>query len=69
MALDKFTLTRLRKFASDFRHSQGQFPTQSDFEKAGFKKDGLRAAVKEKYLSEVYVNLTTGAVVKGYKPA
>ena len=56
------------RFAEDFRNRQGQLATLADFEKNGFPKIWVETAVKKKLLAELYVTLTTGAVVKGYKP-
>ncbi len=64
---DTFTLRRLVKFACDFRERKGQYATLRDMEDNGFAKEVVDHAVKEKLVEELYVTLTTGAVVKGYK--
>ncbi len=67
MKLDPFTFRRLARFAQAFRDSKAQLPTLNDFEAEGFEKSVVARAVKEGFLVELYVNLTSGAVVKGYK--
>ncbi len=67
MKLDPFTLRRLARFAQTFRDKNAQLPTLADFEAEGFEKSVVAQAVKEEFLLELYVNLTSGAVVKGYK--
>lgn len=67
MKLDPFTLRRLSKFAQTFREKKATLPTLKDFEESGFDKGVVAQAVKEEFLVELYVNLTSGAVVKGYK--
>ena len=67
MKLAPFTLRRLTRFAETFRDKKAQLPTLKDFEEGGFDKSVVAQAVKEECLVELYVNLTSGAVVKGYK--
>jgi hypothetical protein len=57
----------MRKFVEDFRARSGQLPTQSDFASAGFEKSHLSEALKSKLIEELYVTLTSGTTVKGYK--
>jgi hypothetical protein len=65
--LDTFTLQRIRKFVLDFRVRSGQLPTLSDIEKAGFPKTAVELAKKKKLIEELYVTLTNGSIVKGFK--
>lgn len=65
--LDTFTRQRVLRFADSFRNRTAQLPTLKDFEAAGLDKKIVQNAVKEGSLSELYVTLTNGAVVKGYK--
>lgn len=65
--LDSFTLHRLAKFARGHREKAGELPTLQDFEQTGFTAEMVEQAVKSKTLEALYVTLTTGAVVKGYK--
>jgi len=65
---DPFTLRRLVKFTEDFRARKGEFPVLPDLADEGFTKTLVQWAVKTKALEEVYVTLTSGATVKGYKP-
>jgi hypothetical protein len=67
MTADPFTLRRLTRFAETFRATKALLPTLKDFEEAGFGKELVDQAVKKELLVELYVNLTSGAVVKGYK--
>lgn len=67
MKLDGFTLKRLAKFAETHRGKTAQLPTLKDFEGAGFGKAVVDQAVKDGFLVELYVTMTSGAVVKGYK--
>jgi len=67
MRLDAFTLSRIRKFISDFRQTKGQLPTNRDLESAGFTADIVKSAEQQKAIEAFYVTLTTGAIVKGYK--
>ena len=64
---DSFTLHRLAKFARTFRDRAGQLPTLGDFEKEGFAPELVEQAVRNETLEALYVTLTTGAIVKGYK--
>jgi len=65
--LDTFTLRRLTRFAREFREKQATLPTVRDFDEAGFSKATVDAAVRAGKLTEIYVTLTSGAIVKGYK--
>ncbi len=67
MKLDPFTLKRLARFAETFRDKKAQLATLKDFEAEGFEKAVVDQAVKDGFLVELYVTMTTGAVVKGYK--
>jgi hypothetical protein len=65
--LDPFTSRRLAKFIEEFRQSSGVLPTLQDFEKAGFARELVEQAVRQKLIEQFYVTLTSGTVVKGYK--
>lgn len=65
--LDPFTQRRLLRFVENWREKGGVLPTLQDFDKAGFSKELVNQAVREKLLEEFYVTLTNGTVVKGYK--
>jgi hypothetical protein len=65
--IDPFTERRLLKFIETHREREGQLPTLRDFEQNGFLKDVIDAAIKQKLIEMLYVTLTNGSVVKGYK--
>lgn len=65
--LDPFTRKRLEKFVTDFRADSGVLPTLRDLADAGFDKAKVDAAIRDGVISEFYVTLTNGTVVKGYK--
>lgn len=62
-----FELRRLLKFIDTFRATQAQLPTLKDFEAEGFAKEVVDSAEREKQIEKLYVTLTNGAIVKGYK--
>lgn len=66
-SLDLFTKKRLIRFTDEFRDKTGQLPTLNDFEQAGFERELIKTATKDQVLDQVYVTLTNGTVVKGYK--
>lgn len=65
--IDPFSTRRLQKFVDDHRETTGQLPTLRDFAGAGFHERMIKQAVREKLLVELYVTLTNGTIVKGYK--
>jgi hypothetical protein len=65
--IDPFTRQRILRFVDSHRSSSGQLPTLKDFEAAGFAKDLINTAVRKGLLSELYVTLTNGTIVKGFK--
>jgi len=65
--LDPFTVRRLWKFIEDFRQRQGQLPTLRDLETGGFDREVVELATREKVVDSLYVTLTNGAIVKGFK--
>ncbi len=67
MRLDPFTRKRLEKFITEFRAHAGVLPTLKDLADAGFEKSRVDDAIHDKVISEFYVTLTNGTVVKGYK--
>ena len=64
---DPFTLRRLEKFIEDYRVRTGQLPTLQDFETGGFAKAVIDPLVRDELLVQLYVTLTNGTIVKGYK--
>jgi len=65
--MDAFTKKRLTRFVESHRQSSGQLPTLKDFDDHGFDRELIKEALKEKILSEFYVTLTSGTILKGYK--
>ena len=65
--LDLLTRKRLQRFIDEFRRAKAQLPTQRDLESGGFTRDQVDQALREKAIDSLYVTLTTGAVVKGFK--
>jgi hypothetical protein len=64
--VDPFTLKRMARFVEEFRKS-GQLPTLKDFEAGGFARETIDTAVRAEQLVQLYVTLTNGTIVKGYK--
>ena len=64
--MDPFTQRRLLKFISDYR-KKGELPTLRDLESEGFSKEAIDSAVRDKIIEMLYVTMTNGSVVKGYK--
>lgn len=64
---DSFTLARLCREVLRHREVHATLPTLRDLEKAGFAKEVVEAAVEAGRLVELYVPMTNGALVKGYK--
>jgi hypothetical protein len=65
---DTFTLRRLARCVAEFREKKAQLPTLKDLEEQGFDVRTIDFAVRQKVVKELYVTLTTGAIVKAYKP-
>jgi hypothetical protein len=65
--LDSFTARRLKKFIDEFRHSKAQLPTLKDLESGGFGKEMIDRATREHVVESLYVTLTNGTIVKGFK--
>ncbi|MBL7716130.1 MAG: hypothetical protein JNL01_11760 [Bdellovibrionales bacterium] len=65
--LDAFTRARIIRFIEDFRRKSGELPVLKDLDQAGFSKDVIDAALKEKVISQFYVTLSNGMTVKGFK--
>jgi hypothetical protein len=65
--LDPFTRKRLEKFVEAFREKGGVLPTLEDLAKASFDKKRVDDAIKDGVISEFYVTLTSGTILKGYK--
>jgi hypothetical protein len=64
---DPFTFHRLCRETKRYRDAHATLPTLRDLEALGFSKDVVDAAVKAGHLVELYVPMTNGALVKGYK--
>jgi hypothetical protein len=67
--IDPFTERRLIRFVEEHRRKSGVLPTLQDFEAAGFPRTQIDQAVRQKVLEQLYVTLTSGTIVKGYKVA
>jgi hypothetical protein len=67
--LDPFTRQRITKFVENFRAESGQLPTLKDLASAGISKELVKSAISDELLSEFYVTLTNGTIVKAYKIA
>jgi hypothetical protein len=65
--IDPFTLRRIARFIDDFRSREGVLPTLKDFEANGFERTLIDSAVRDEKLELLYVALTNGTIVKGYK--
>ena len=65
--LDPFTRRRLIRFIEEYRARQGQLPSRQDLAGAGFTDDAVKAAVKAGVVEELYVTLTNGTIIKGFK--
>ena len=65
--LNELLRRRLIRFIESHRNKTGQLPTQGDLAAAGFDREVLKAAIKAGVISEFYVTLTNGTIVKGYK--
>lgn len=67
MGMDIFSQSRLKKIILEHRQRHAQFPTLKELEGYGFDKEAVAQALKENIIEQLYVNMTTGAVVKVYK--
>lgn len=65
--MDTFTKTRIKKTITEHRKKHAQHPSLKDLEKYGFSKKEIEVGVKENWLEQLYVNMTTGSVVKVFK--
>lgn len=65
--IDQFTLRRLGRFIDGFRQKTGQLPTLKDLAADGFDEALVDSAIKDGRLEQLYVTLTNGSVVKGFK--
>jgi len=65
--MDLFTQRRIFRFIEEYRVKSGQLPTHQDLESAGFAREQIKEALKEKIIEEFYVTLTNGTIMKGYK--
>ena len=65
--IDAFTSKRLSRKIDEIRHKTGRLPTLQDLETEGFPEELVKNAVHEKILESLYVTLTNGTIVKGYK--
>ena len=64
---DPFTLKRIERCIEKHRTASGQLPTRQDFEAAGFQRDTIKEAERSGFIEELYVTLTNGTIMKGYK--
>jgi hypothetical protein len=65
--LDAFTSRRLTKTVEEIRRKTGELPTLKALADQGFPEATVKAAVHEGLLESLYVTLTNGVIVKGYK--
>ncbi|MBI3557381.1 MAG: hypothetical protein HY074_14040 [Deltaproteobacteria bacterium] len=65
--IDPFTARRLERLIDDFRARTGQLPTLRDLGEAGFGEEMVDRAVRDGILEQLYVTLTNGTILKGYK--
>ena len=65
--IDSFTCKRLTRAIDEIRHKTGQLPSLQDLSAAGFDESLVKNAVHEGVLESLYVTLTNGTIVKGYK--
>ena len=65
--IDPFTVRRLERFIEEFRARTGQLPTVRDLSDGGFDEDFVDRAVRDGILEQLYVTLTNGTILKGYK--
>ena len=65
--IDPFTQRRLFAFIESHRTSSGQLPTLQDLGRANFAESLIDQAVRDGLIEQLYINLTNGPVVKGYK--
>ena len=65
--IDTFTAKRLGRKIDEIRHKTGRLPTLQDLEAEGFSEELVKSAVHEKIIESLYVTLTNGTIVKGYK--
>lgn len=65
--VDPFTRRRIIRFIEEFRTQNGQLPTLRDFAKQHIEESQVDGAIRDGAVEMVYVTLTNGNVVKGYK--
>lgn len=65
--LDPFSKARLCREINEFREKNGTYPTLKDLSQVGFSKKEIQTAVAQKVIVQIYVNLTNGSTVKGFK--
>lgn len=65
--MDPFSLKRLARFVSEYRKTTGELPTAKELEVEGFSSEDIQFALKKKVIEELYVTLTNGTIVKGFK--
>ena len=67
MGLDQFTGRRILKFITDFKIKTGELPTYQNLEENGFDTDTIKQAIKDELIEELFVTLTNGTIVKGFR--
>jgi hypothetical protein len=65
--IDPFTKKRIVRFIEEFRTRMGHMPSLTDFEASYIDHTVVDRAVRDGLLEQLYVTLTNGTVVKGYK--
>jgi hypothetical protein len=65
--MDPFSQKRLLRVVEEHRHKTGQLPTFEDLERSAFSREMVKEALKLKLIVELYVTLTNGTIVKGFK--
>ena len=67
MSLDQITKRRILNFIRGFKTKTGELPTFRDLEEGRFGEDIVKQAVKDGLIEELFVTLTSGTIVKGFR--
>ena len=67
MSLDQITKRRILNFIREFKTKTGELPTFRDLEEARFSDEIVKQAVKDGLIEELFVTLTSGTIVKGFR--
>ncbi|OFZ19093.1 MAG: hypothetical protein A2X94_10105 [Bdellovibrionales bacterium GWB1_55_8] len=65
--LDPFSAKRLARVIQDHQARSGQLPTYQDLAAAGFSREHVKEAIRQKLIEEFFVTLTNGTIVKGFR--